>query len=454
MEYQFALAGKFLMAIVIGALVGLEREFLQDEQEEDSSQKNNSGIRTYIFISTLGAFGGYLSIQSPIYFSSILLVFSLVLLMQYYFLALKHPKIGITTILSKLFTFVICAILLKDNINPQLIFALVVLNTFILSQKQNLKLILQKLYGFETNALFSFLVIAIVILPFLPNHPIYFGNLPYLDILLLNSTGVWSKFVKVEFINLYKMWTLIVLVVAIDFLGYFLSKLFGRKHGMLLSAIAGGIASSTATIMSLTSRSKEMSGNNSLNLVAPAIIANGVSIIPLMLLIMVSNMSFFLVIYPYLVFLLLISLLVGVWFLKSSTAGDLIDGQSSKNEVFSLYPALKFGIIFTFVKLMLQSANILWGDTGILIGSMLAAITGMDALTVGLSVIAGKSTSLEQAGLIFLLANAVNFVSLKGGIALVRGGRSYGVRVFMILITFAVTSIILYVSQNFYGKIF
>ena len=103
---------------------------------------------------------------------------------------------------------------------------------------------------------------------------------------------------------------------------------------------------------------------------------------------------------------------------------------------------------------MLQSANILWGDTGILIGSMLAAITGMDALTVGLSVIAGKSTSLEQAGLIFLLANAVNFVSLKGGIALVRGGRSYGVRVFMILLTFAVTSIILYILQNFYGNIF
>ena len=103
----------------------------------------------------------------------------------------------------------------------------------LLNWKEPLHAFVGKMSKSDIRAIYQLVLIALVILPVLPNES--FG--PY---------GV---------LNPFEIWLMVVLIVGISvgsFIGY---KLFGAKAGTLLGGALGGLISSTATTVGYSRRS-------------------------------------------------------------------------------------------------------------------------------------------------------------------------------------------------------
>ncbi|MFD2531083.1 MgtC/SapB family protein [Gracilimonas halophila] len=79
------------------------------------------------------------------------------------------------------------------------------------------------------------LIISVIMLPLLPNQ----------------GYGPW------ETLNPYWIWWMVVLISGLSFLGYILVKYAGEGKGTLLTAVIGGLASSTAVTVSLAQFAKQ-----------------------------------------------------------------------------------------------------------------------------------------------------------------------------------------------------
>ena len=80
-----------------------------------------------------------------------------------------------------------------------------------------------------------FAILAFVILPILPTHP-------------LDPFGA---------LNPYIIWSAIVLVLSVNFIGYVLMKIFGAKYGLELTGLFSGLVSSTALTIDVTEKTKK-----------------------------------------------------------------------------------------------------------------------------------------------------------------------------------------------------
>src|SRR3989344_7699825 len=109
----------------------------------------------------------------------------------------------------------------------QLAVVLTVIITVILYSRSVLHNFAQHLKKEEMRSTMIFAVIAFVVLPFLPNK----GYGPY---------GLFNPFL---------FWLMVVFISGISFVGYILMRWVGEK-GMVLGAMLGGLASSTAVTLS------------------------------------------------------------------------------------------------------------------------------------------------------------------------------------------------------------
>jgi len=174
------------------------------------------------------------------------------LLIAYYILgSLSTKDNGLTTELAIFWSYLI-GIFVGLNIFPiQLIIAMTVILMLILSLKQKIKLFVAGIKQFELESFISYAIIALVILPFLPNTPLFLRDIPFLKSLLSAFQINFDKFLNLELINPFGVWKVVALVTGVEIFGYFLEKTIGQKKGWLFTSIAGGFISSTSTTQSL-----------------------------------------------------------------------------------------------------------------------------------------------------------------------------------------------------------
>jgi uncharacterized membrane protein (DUF4010 family) len=86
-----------------------------------------------------------------------------------------------------------------------------------------------------------------------------------------------------------------------------------------------------------------------------------------------------------------------------------------------LWAAIKFGLIYAVILVVARSAQLYFGNTGILVSSILAGLADVDAITLSLTELSNRSEiSLEIAGLAVVLATMSNTV-VKGSIVIFTG---------------------------------
>ena len=218
-----------LISLGIGLILGLEREYDKLKEEQGFA-----GIRTFPIVAIIGFILGNLSTTyTPWLVIIIAAAFLLFLSLSHLSIVQKHLMTGITTNMA-LFTTLVLGVMVANHLQKEAVATAVVVVT-LLSLKTTFNTFIKNITSEELFAFIKFSIIALLILPFLPNQD-------------YGPEGL---------LNPFEIGAIIVIVSFLNFIGYFLVKYVGSKRGILLTAILGGLISSTAVAWIYASRSKE-----------------------------------------------------------------------------------------------------------------------------------------------------------------------------------------------------
>lgn len=383
----------FALALALGGIIGLEREYARNKARGNTY----AGIRTYPLIALFGALGAYLGsiISLWILLASVLLMGALVIVAYFVISGTSKHHQGATSEMAGFITFFVGVLAFQGEYTLATLITITM--TIILFSRSALHGFAQKMKVSELGDTLKFLVVAFVVLPFLPNEG--FGPL-----------GIF---------NPYLTWLMVVFISGISFGGYFLLKWFGER-GIALAGILGGLVSSTAVTSSFAERSRREQKIYR-SLVLGVVLANGIMFGRVLIEVLVINKALLpLVAIP----ILILSLLTAgfVYFIWKNSSK--IKGKVELDSPFTIVPALKFAVIFAAVLALVKIADVYLNSKGVYVVSIISGIADVDAITVSLSQLAGGSISFETARDGIIMAMLTN-VAVKGGIAYWLGGKAF-----------------------------
>lgn len=406
---------KLLISLLIGGAIGLEREI--HEKHDDEVKKKNEiadiafiGIRTLSLTTALGTIAGLIYQNHFGMFLFITIAFGILLAIHYTLSCIFTKDIGMTTELATIYCYLI-GVFIGTGIFPiSLILGITVILMLLLSSKDTIKSTVNNIRRRELQALISYAIISLVILPSLPNEGFTIGTIPYAPE-ALNGMGIEAKkWIDLELINPFSTWMVVAIFTGVDVVGYVLERTVGKGRGMILTSLVGGFVSSTATTQSIASQSKKSKATN--QLAAYALLATFASFFSVSLLLLPINPRFFVGILPTLLILIVGFGLASYIYLKltGTQASQQFKKEQSKH-MFSLRPALIFALLYVTIKFISKIALQLFGESGFIITSALAAFTGIDAVSINIAQLVGNSIPMELAALTFIIINAVNLIA-------------------------------------------
>ncbi|MBU0667064.1 MAG: MgtC/SapB family protein [Nanoarchaeota archaeon] len=423
---DFTIFLRFLLALLLGALIGAERERFAKLRDEYLF----GGIRTFMFISLLGALSAYIAEMYFSWFIAFSFSAVLILIAISYFAATKFSKgasIGLTAEITGLLVFIIGLITFKGELIFAVVLAIII--TTVLYMRDTLHKLIKKVSREEMYGTLIFAIIAFVILPFLPNQT--YGPL--------------------DVFNPYKIWLMVVFISGLGYVGYILIKLLGSKKGLGLTGFLGGLVSSTAVTMSFATSSKTEKNAKTVRLfVFATLIANAVMFVRVIIEVYVVNRMILGKLLIPLGVMFIVALAGAFYMWLSSKNSTTITNKAQKIEVthtspLSLGPALKFGLLFGVVLFVIKFAQIYFGNKGIFLASLVSGFVDVDAITLSMASLAGTEISAKVAATAITIAVMSNTV-IKFIYAAIFGSKSFrkslGV-VFALMMVAGIVSILL-----------
>lgn len=393
---EIVLFKSFFIALALGALIGLEREYARYRMQAQIY----AGIRTFPLIALFGALAAYFGdrISQWILVVGILLIGLLII--TAYFVRTRNKKqkqsTGATSEVAGLITFFIGVLSYYNEI--KLASVVTVVMVILLYARSLLHNFAKKMKRTELADTLKFAVVALVILPFLPNKG--YGPL--------------------EFFNPYTFWLIVVFVSAISFMGYIMMKWLGEK-GIAVTGFLGGIASSTAVTTTFAQRSAREPAH-ARSLARGVVIANGIMFLRVLVVVSVLNQNLLRILFlPFLLLAGLTAVLASIVWWKTASVKSKITLTSP----FTLLPALKFGVIFAVTTTLLKIAHNYFSSRGIYAVSFLSGLADVDAVTVSVAQLMPTALSAETALVAVFIATLTNILA-KGGIAYWFGNKEFG----------------------------
>jgi uncharacterized membrane protein (DUF4010 family) len=385
---------RFGAALLIGALIGLEREFVQQRTEDPEF----AGIRTFSLFALLGAVAAYVTqLHGILPFIVAYIMLALLIWASYLGEIYRGHEEGITTEVVALIVPLLGAMVVWGSF--ELAAALGVITALILALKPTLHNLARRMSAVDLRATLEFALITAVVLPLLPNR----------------------NFGPFNVINPFHVWLLVIFVSGIGFLGYILIKILGAEQGVGLTGVLGGLVSSTATTVSFAGRSKEDPGLSSV-LVRGVVLASCLMYPRVMIEVAVVYAPLLKIVSVPLAVMLLVSLGF-VYFLWRKRK---VDEQESRERMdvsnpLRLPTAITFALAFSIVLIVVQAANEFLGYAGVYLASALAGVTDVDAITLSVSDLASSGQiELGVAATAIVLATLVN-TTAKAVIAWILG---------------------------------
>ena len=374
---QSSVEARFLIALALGFLVGLERESMR----LGGKAHVFAGVRTHSIISLFG-FGCAWMFQAKVEMALPVGMLTVAALAVAGYLAkLREGHTGWTSEVSAALTFVVGGLsLLADIWVPM---ALGVVNALLLSEKSELEHSVERLDKSEFLAVLKFLLVTVIILPALPNQE-------------------YTQFK----LNPSRIWQIVILVSTIGFVGYFLTKKFGPRSGLWLSGLLGGIVSSTAVSVAM-GRHAQKNEDQSGSALQSALLASSVMYLRILVLIWILNPTLLWYVWWKLVILFLTGIGLSFWTTRSTTRDDGPEVSALQNP-FEIRPALIFAAVFVLLSVATLFVRSSFGSSGLLALSFLVGVTDIDPFI--LSLVQGThpfSSLLISAILLAMMSNTL-----------------------------------------------
>lgn len=375
---------RFGVAVAIGFLIGLQREFAWGTKGREIV----AGERTFALISLSGCLAAMLADFSdvPLILFGVILTVGGMAAVAYYVYALQGHT-GLTTEIAILVALMIGVLCYWGQLT--LAAAIGIATTVLLSLKVETDRFVRALTRADISAALQFAVITAIILPILPNQALL---PPPFDVL-----------------NPFKIWLMVVLISGINFLGYVLVKLVDPRQGIGLTGLLGGIVSSTAVTLGFAERSKRETGFE--KPFALAIMAAWTMMFAKVLVeVGVVNFALLDLVWKPMVFAGVMGLGYIIYlFLAQRTTEE---GEVTLGNPFDLSSAIKFGFFYGLILLVARSAEMFFGDIGVLVSSVLSGLVDVDAITLSVSDL--SRTGLLDSG---VAARAVVLAAMSNTLA-------------------------------------
>jgi len=368
-----------LTALAVGLLVGVERGWSNREEQEG---ERVAGIRTFSLIALLGGLSAILSKEIGEWFIGVTFFGLVILVIVGHILETRESgDLGMTTKVSILISFILATWAAMGFQVYALVTTVIVVT--LLSLKPTLHQWLSNLKVEEIYAGVKLLIISVIFLPFLPNQ----GFGPY------------------EALNPYWIWWMVVLICGISFTGYFSIKYIGNRWGTLLTAISGGLASSTAVTISLAEFTRQYKTEKLF--MGGVMVASSIMFVRVLIEVSIVNSDLLGLVWIPITLMFFSVLGSGYWLWRSSGKKNQNPEIELKNP-FQIKTALQFGFLLALILLLSEAMKDWFGDSGIYMLSAVSGLMDVDAITLSLSRMAKDSISETVAVMGIVLASAVN----------------------------------------------
>ncbi len=400
-EVDVVVVRNFLIALLIGALVGIEREKHKVTEHPESF----GGLRTFILFAQAGAVGAWLSqhIGTPWVFIATLTAVAAAVVTAYVLESrVKPDALGLTTEISAITVCLLGGAVMYGY--AELAVALAILTSAVLAFKQPLHGVVQKLGTDDLYAGLKLLIATFIVLPLLPAQPID----------------------PLQALNPYKLWLLVILISGMSLVGYVAVRWLGTARGTAITGLSGGLVSSTAVSLSFARQSR--TDNDPLagdSLAAGILIAWMVMFVRVVVTVAI--------VYPPLVARLLIPFtamavaaagLAGAFYWLGARRPRPIEasGEVQVKNPFSLAAATRFGLVFALVLLVVKLTERYAPVEGMYVVAAVAGLTDVDAITLSMAEFARQSADLTTATAAIAIA-ALSNTLVKCGMVVVLGSR-------------------------------
>ncbi len=369
---------KILLTLFLCFLIGLERE----ERRASGQRYSFGGIRTFPLIGLIGYAMGLLSGEQLLPLITGFAVIGAFLWLSYRHKLESYNEAGVTTEMSGLVTYVVGALVSRDQL--WIATTLAVLSILLLELKEFLESLSTRIPATEILTFTKFLLLTFVILPIVPDKD--FG--PF---------GV----------NPFKAWLIVVAISGVSYGSYLLEKAAKGKGGVRLAALLGGAYSSTFTTFVMARHAREAKTPHCYS--GAILLASGVMYFRFLALIAFFNIE--LMRRLALPFLILGAIgVAGGWAWSNLPDGGekgADAGYLTKNPL-ELASAFSLALVFVAMLVATNFALVHLGRGGIYGLAVLSGLAPVDPFIMGLTQTAGKLTSLGLAAAGVVVAAASN----------------------------------------------
>lgn len=385
-----------VMSACLGALVGLIRQWSDQAGRDEKHEVDLGGVRTYTLWAMLGCLGAYGSKE----FSPYLLPIVAILIGAQQIVSLaKIPmrqKPGGTTFASVLLTLFVGVLVFWGQRQVAVVVAATTM--VLLGLKQPLHMWTRAFTSDDIRATLQFVAITGVILPLVPSK----------------DFGPYGGF------NLHSTWLMVVLISGLGFAGYIAVRLVGQGAGVLLTSFLGGLASSTATTLAFSRRSKELPESSRDDALA-VIVACTVMLPRVLIAIGVLDPELAMgLLLPFAIMAVPgIGYAAWLWFFRRKAGEEVATPQLSNPLNLSI--AVKFALLYAVISFLVKALTHLGLSSSVLPLSFVSGLTDMDAISLSLAGSHSKAAlALPLAGSAIILAAVANSI-VKAGLAVAFG---------------------------------
>jgi uncharacterized membrane protein (DUF4010 family) len=401
----------FAVALGAGLLIGLQRE--QSAAQEGRSEGGYSGgIRTFPIISLAGGLAMMVAEKlSPWIFPVAFAVVMAPVVVAYWFEVKSGGDRGVTSEVAFSVTFLLGGVALSGGLafppNHRLLVvgALAVATTGLLSLKQPLHQLASRVSREDLYSTLKFLVLAVIILPLLPNREV--GPLKVL--------------------NPFTVGLIIVLLAGVGFVAYVAIRLVGPGLGLGLTGLVGGLISSTAVALTVSSRARKSPALAHSGPLA-VVLASTVMVVRIAILLAATNPALLGKSAAMLGAMTAAGALGSfVLYLRArrGSTQEVSQGEIPFHNPFELAQAFKFGLLFVMVLLASKAATHYLGGLGAYLAAAVGGLADVDAVTLSISRLEGTEIASQAARWAILIGASSNSV-VKAALAVLLGGWSFG----------------------------
>ena len=404
---ELAIIANLAVAALAGLAVGVEREWSGHTHGPDA---RFAGVRTFFLLGALGGIAGLFLSTGHTGIAVALLAASGSLVVAAYVLAVRRPEATPDGTTETAALVVLALGVLAGMGNRTLVSGITAIVVLALAEKSRVQRWLTSVDEHEMRAALLFAVLALVVLPLLPD----------------------GRYGPYESIRPRELWIVVLLFSGLNFAGYVARQVVGTERGYGVTGLLGGLLSSTAVTLHFSRKSKvepDFAEPLGLGVIAACtVLVPRVIIVASLLEPNVGGQVIPLLAPPFLVGAGFVALVL--WRARrgradASTSGErpLSDSDAGRNPL-GLWQSVQMAIAFQVVLIGLAWVQNTVGTPGVLMTAFVLGLTDVDALTLSMSRM-GADAALRQLAATAIAVGVLANTLLKLALTIALGTRAF-----------------------------